>query len=150
MATKCPNCGTENPDNAFYCGKCANELRASAAAPQVQEIELGQPRPFEEARYPPFASKEVIKQAREMRKALEDEMRARGIEIPVRVKVFAYAMVISIVAGMCLIAWSASLIHPWDKPVLPSYFSIVGVSMIVVAIALILLLVRFRSRKSAL
>lgn len=23
----CPNCGATNPDNAFYCGRCAIELR---------------------------------------------------------------------------------------------------------------------------
>ncbi len=24
---KCPNCGAENPDDAYYCGRCAVELR---------------------------------------------------------------------------------------------------------------------------
>jgi len=27
VAMKCPNCGSENPDNAFYCGACATQMR---------------------------------------------------------------------------------------------------------------------------
>jgi hypothetical protein len=27
IAMKCPNCGAENPDNGFYCGSCAAQLR---------------------------------------------------------------------------------------------------------------------------
>jgi hypothetical protein len=32
LAMKCSNCSAENPDYAFYCGKCATELRGSSAA----------------------------------------------------------------------------------------------------------------------
>ena len=28
---KCPSCGTENPDHAFYCGKCAAEMRGGGS-----------------------------------------------------------------------------------------------------------------------
>ncbi|MFH1579895.1 MAG: zinc-ribbon domain-containing protein [Thermoplasmatota archaeon] len=34
MASKCPNCGAENPENAYYCGWCAASLREE---PPVEE-----------------------------------------------------------------------------------------------------------------
>lgn len=34
MASKCPNCGAENPEHAFYCGSCAASLREE---PTVEE-----------------------------------------------------------------------------------------------------------------
>lgn len=32
---KCPNCGSDNPDYAFYCGRCSAELKDSSGKPYV-------------------------------------------------------------------------------------------------------------------
>jgi hypothetical protein len=37
MATKCPNCGAENPDYAFYCGKCSATMKEAEQETQAME-----------------------------------------------------------------------------------------------------------------
>ncbi len=32
---KCPNCGAENPEYSFYCGRCSAELKDSSGQPYV-------------------------------------------------------------------------------------------------------------------
>ncbi len=33
LALKCPKCGADNPDYAFFCGRCAADLKADATGP---------------------------------------------------------------------------------------------------------------------
>ncbi|OGS43978.1 MAG: hypothetical protein A3K76_00625 [Euryarchaeota archaeon RBG_13_57_23] len=33
---KCPNCGSDNPDYSFYCGRCSAELKDSSGKPYVE------------------------------------------------------------------------------------------------------------------
>jgi hypothetical protein len=42
MRVKCSSCGSENPDYAFYCGKCAAELKGDLT---TKSAELHGPRP---------------------------------------------------------------------------------------------------------
>jgi uncharacterized protein YqgC (DUF456 family) len=58
--TICPNCGSENPEYAFYCGKCATELKDASGKPYVKR------RPSK----PPPAQKEEPKIA-ELRKPVQ-------------------------------------------------------------------------------
>ena len=39
MVLKCTNCGAENPDHAFYCGKCAKELRGIPSTPPSERAD---------------------------------------------------------------------------------------------------------------
>jgi hypothetical protein len=42
-AVKCPNCGAENPDYVFYCGKCASEMK-SGLVPTTRGGDSDKPR----------------------------------------------------------------------------------------------------------
>ena len=37
----CPKCGKQNPDNAVFCGGCANPLQTRATAQQQQQVQWG-------------------------------------------------------------------------------------------------------------
>lgn len=43
MVIKCPNCGAENPDYGFYCGKCAHELPRALGASRHEPQPLSRP-----------------------------------------------------------------------------------------------------------
>jgi uncharacterized membrane protein len=48
---KCPNCGAENPDYAFYCGKCSATIREAeqetrAAEPSSETVPITQMEPL--------------------------------------------------------------------------------------------------------
>ena len=40
---ECPKCGAENPDHAFYCGRCAGELPRTAIVQGVEPAERTTP-----------------------------------------------------------------------------------------------------------
>lgn len=42
---KCPNCGSDNPDYAFFCNKCSAELKDSAGKPFVTPNQPPPPTP---------------------------------------------------------------------------------------------------------
>jgi len=42
---KCPNCGSDNPEYSFYCGKCAAELKDSSGKPYVEPKRAPPPLP---------------------------------------------------------------------------------------------------------
>ena len=46
MATKCPKCHFENPDDTFYCGKCATPLAGSKEPLVSKTITIQQPQKF--------------------------------------------------------------------------------------------------------
>ena len=49
----CPNCGSENPDYAYFCGKCAAELKDRSGKPYVTPMSAEPPAaPVKEAPHP--------------------------------------------------------------------------------------------------
>lgn len=42
MVVKCPNCGAENPDYGYYCGRCAKELPRVPGAMRSEPVEQTQ------------------------------------------------------------------------------------------------------------
>jgi serine/threonine protein kinase/tetratricopeptide (TPR) repeat protein len=44
MPTKCPQCGTDNPEDTIYCGQCASPLKPSIEIPIAQTETLRAPR----------------------------------------------------------------------------------------------------------
>ena len=50
MAIKCPSCGADNPDHAFFCGKCAKELPRVPSTHEPDPTKQAQPTVSTESR----------------------------------------------------------------------------------------------------
>lgn len=69
MATKCPKCHSDNPDDSVYCGKCATPLPLSRDIPVTKTLET----PTDKlASGTTFAGRyEIIEELGKKRKAIE-------------------------------------------------------------------------------
>ncbi len=148
---KCPNCGADNSDQAFYCGRCAAALRDANVPSGVKDIEMPEPRALNELTHPFRSSISQMKEAAELAKAARDAAKAQGIELPKHVVATAVLAVGTMIIGAVIIGLAAyPFLFPWEKSsaLLPSYFLIIGPIIVVGGFALILLIVWMARRRS--